>query len=314
MAPVLAQLVRLLAVLSFTAALAIIAFSGVWAMLAFTSVREHGLVAVTDPEKVIEAEMAKQGGKSAPTVSGVGPAANAAAKSSAAHPASEATAASAAPEATKDQGLRWTAGAATIFGIGALALLPVLLFVAFVTALVRCPRAAGASMGGLLWSIGLLASVLPWSSFWPQVPWTGIFVPYDALVADVAASAANGPFAIGVLFTHVGVPILAVAILIGIVWRCGEPLHAELLAAEALFVDPTVDRDAAKAAARGAFVPGGRTAASLAGVTGNPLPSVGATSDAAHDHAVSAGHRQEHEHHHAAGTGSPDEDRPRRLI
>ncbi len=303
MATVLARLVRLLAILCLSAGVAVVAHACVWAMLSFTEVREHGLVAVTHPERVVE--MAARSPASS-TDEAVGTIVSVKAASNATHdavineadePLSDADAAAAFhSSSTADSWLGFIAGAATVVGVATLALLPIVLFVAFVTALVRAPRAAGPSMGGVLWSIGLLALVLPWASIWPQIPWSGLFLPYGSLVAQVnAIHDAGGPFAFGPLVAHVIVPALTIAVLVGIAWRCGEPLHAELLTAEALNVDSSLELDASQAAARGAGVPAGRAAAGLSMATGSPVRDGGMTSDRASD-------------------APSDAERPRRLI
>ncbi len=262
MAPVLAKLVKLLAILSFTAAISIVSHASVWGVLSFTSVRQHGLEAVTHPERVAEASAA------AGHAQAVGVKERDAKEEPAAEAAQPTAPEAAAPASGADTALAVVAGTATAVGVGSLCLLPIVLFTAFVTALVRCPRATSATMGGVLWSLGLLALALPWSSFFPQVPWGGLFIGYSTLVTQVAELEAHGgPFALSAILGHVGVPIFAIAVLVGIVWRCGEALHQELLAAESLLVDASLERDAATTAARGDYVRPGRAATGLAAAT-----------------------------------------------
>ncbi len=297
MASVLARLVQLLAILCLCAGVSIVAHGCVWALLTFTEVRAHGIAAVTHPEKVASSTPGSHG---EPGV--VDPVSNTIISVKAEPSVVAATEAAAAPPApafaptsTADAWLSVVAGVATVVGVASLVLLPVLLFVAFVTALVRAPHAAGASMGGVLWSITLLALVLPWSALWPQIPWAGLFVPYGALVLEVdAIRHGSGPFSFAVIMTHVAVPTAGIAVLVGIAWRCGEPLHAELMAEEALSVDVATERDASAATKRGARIAAGRAATGLSLATCGPIPSTGGSSDAAFEPA--------------------EEERPRRLI
>lgn len=284
MAPVLARLVRLLAGLCLTAAVAIVLQSCVWAVLAFTDVRTHGLTALTQPEKVAEAEIERANAMPVapsirPVTGGAGPSVPAVGEADEAAAPDESTETKPASRTT-ERVLSALSGVASVAGVGAMLLLPLVLAVAFVTTLVRAPNAAGATLGGVLWSAGLVGFLLPWSSWWPQLGWGGLFLSYSSLVAEVEAlQGVAGPFGVEPLVVHVVVPALAVAILVGLAWRCGEALHAELLAAESLLVDAATDRDAAERSARGATIAMGRTASSLSAATGSPLPAVGGTSD-----------------------------------
>lgn len=286
MAPVLARLVRLLAGLCLTAAVAIVLQSCVWAVLAFTDVRTHGITALTQPEKVAEAEVERANAVPvAPTIrpvtGGVGPSVPAVGDEDNQATAAEETDAKPASR-TSERVLAALSGVASVAGVGAMLLLPLVLSVAFVTTLVRAPNAAGATLGGVLWSAGLVGFLLPWSSWWPQLGWGGLFLSYSSLVAEVEAlQGVAGPFGVEPLVVHVVVPALAVAILVGLAWRCGEALHAELLAAESLIVDAATERDATERSARGASMATSRTAAGLSAATGSPLPAVGGTSDRA---------------------------------
>jgi hypothetical protein len=260
MALVLAKLVKSLAVLCILASLAILGHVVVWGLLSFTHVREHGIAAVTDPERAIVAPAKAQAVGAKPTEKVDQP------------PVQPKAAGSGS-----DTALRVAIGVSTAVGVGALALLPVILLIGFVTALVRAPRAAASCMGGALWALGLVALALPWSSLFAHVPWDGLFRSYETLVRLVAeAEATGGPLRASPLVTHVAVPFAAIAVLVAIVWRCGDALHVELLAAESLAVDPSLERDAARTAARGAFVPTGRTASSLGIATGSPVPAAAA--------------------------------------
>ena len=302
MAPVLARLVRLLAMLCLAAGASIVLHGCVWAMLAFTDVRTHGVAAVTHPESVValESDAVRADGRNA-VVSVRADDGEGASDPAVVDEALAATAESAPEPASADGWLSFAAGLATIVGVSSLVLLPVLLSVAFMTALVAAPRAAGATMGGVLWSIALLALVLPWNALWPQVPWAGLFQAYGALVADVELVRETGAvFGAATLATRVVLPALAIAVLVGVAWRCGEPLHAELLAAEALLVDASIEEDAATTAKKASFQRSGRAAAGLSRATqpgaSGPIPMVGATSDAAPDAPIE------------------DEPRPRRLV
>jgi hypothetical protein len=281
MAPVLARLVRSLATLCLAGGIAIVVQTCVWATLCFTEVRAHGLAAVTHPEKVVEAEQATVAAGSIVSVRA----------DAAATPATEAEAALAdgasAPDgssgsSTSDTVLGLLTGISTVVGVASLGLLPIVLTVAFLTALVRAPRAANASMAGILWAFLLFGLVLPWNAFWPQVPWSGLFVSYAALVAETQTlRTTSSPFSFGALVVHVGIPALAVGGLVLLAWRCGEALHAELLAAESLVVDPEIDRDATAVAKKGPSLAVSRSAAGLAMATHSPLASIGPSSDAA---------------------------------
>jgi len=250
-------------------------------VLAFTAVRTHGLLAVTNPERVAEVQAEAQV-RSAPAiraVTGGGTTTIPAVGEAKGHDAADA-----APRHSVSPGAERTlaalVGIATLAGVGSMLLLPAILTVAFVTSLVRAPRATAATMGAIIWSLFLVGMVLPWSSLWPQLPWPGLFLGYADLVAEVEAmERASGPFAIGPLLVHVGMPVLAVSVLVGIAWRCGEALHAELLSAESLSVDPAIERDAAGITARGASVAPGRNAASFAMATGSLVPDMPATSE-----------------------------------
>lgn len=257
MAPVLAKLVKSLAILCILGSLAILGHVVVWGLLSFTDVREHGIAAVTDPERTI-----------------VAPAKAQAVGAKAADASEQAPAQAEVAGGGSDTALRVATGVSTAVGVGALALLPFVLLIGFVTALVRAPRAAASCMGGALWALGLVALALPWSSLFAQVPWDGLFRSYEALVHAVAeAEGTGGPLRASPLVTHVAVPFAAIAVLVAIAWRCGDALHVELLAAESLAVDPTLERDAARTAARGAFVPTGRTASSLGAATASAVPA-----------------------------------------
>lgn len=311
MAPVLARLVRSLAMLSLAAGVAIVVHSCVWATLCFTEVRAHGLTAVTHPDRALESSPSATNGAAGTEP---GPAAVAIKNPTAANDR-EGTAAlepstAAADEAPTgaDRFLAFVTGAATLVGVSSLALLPIVLIVAFITALVRAPRAANASMAGILWATFGFGAVLPWGSLWPQVPWNGLFISYAGLVAETEAlRAAGNPFTFSAFLVHVAVPGAVIVVLVGLAWRCGEPLHAELMAAESLSVDPEVDRDAAATARKGPTGARSRSAAGLAVATtagesshGHPLglPAVGATSE------LSA----------ATMSAAGDDERPRRLI
>ncbi len=277
MAPVLARLVRSLAMLSLAGGIAIVVHSCIWATLCFTEVREHGLTAVTHPERVLEHGESAAVPPDAPgTIVSVKPAAQPAAAESV--PESAPSAAEFKPQSRADSFLAFLTAASTVVGVASLALLPIVLLVAFITSLVRAPRAANASMGGILWALFAFGLVLPWSAFWPQVPWSGLFNSYAGLIAETTAlKAAGSPFTLAAFFCHVVVPGAAIAVLVGLAWRCGEPLHAELLAAEALLVDPEIDRDATAAVRKGPTAAMTRNAASLAL----------ATADVGEDEAVS---------------------------
>lgn len=290
MAPVLARLVRSLAMLSLAAGIAIVIHSGVWAVLCFTEVRSHGLTAVTNPERVpAEEAAAPDAGGIVSVKSASAPAVPAAAPSSDAPP--EAADSSAAPSGG-DRVLSFLTSLSTIVGVASLFLLPIVLIVAFLTALVRAPRAANASMAGILWAILAFAMVVPWATFWPQVAWPGLFASYTSLVSETESlRAAGNPFTFVAFLSHVLLPGAVIAVLVGLAWRCGEPLHAELMAAESLQVDPEIERDASMAARKGPTVARSRSAASLAVATHVPAVSV--------DEAVES---------------EPADDRPRRLI
>lgn len=297
MAPVLARLVRSLAALALVAGVAIVIHGCVWATLCFTEVRSHGFDAVTNPERV------GAGGEASGNSDVTGSSAVAVRATSApsvARPESEDVQSPAEPRqptpaSSAERFLGFLTGLSTIGGVAALALLPIVLVVAFITALVRAPRAANASMAGILWALLAFAVVLPWSAFWPQVPWSGLFVSYESLVAETEALRATGnPFSFGAFLAHVVVPGGVIAILVGLAWRCGEPLHAELMAAESLLVDPEVEKDAAAVARQGPTVARSRSAAGLAAATNGPQGVI-----------VSAVSADE--------ANTPD-DRPRRLI
>lgn len=263
MAPVLARLVRSLAMLCLAGGIAIVVHSCIWATLCFTEVRTHGLAAVTNPERVPEkGETASTFAESPGTIVSVKAPGQA---PTADVPEASTTPADFTPQSRADSVLAFLTAASTIVGVASLALLPIVLIVAFVTALVRAPRAANASMAGILWALCAFGLVLPWSMFWPQVPWAGLFDSYAGLIAETAQLKATGSaFTLAAFFSHVVVPGAAVAVLVGLAWRCGEPLHAELLAAEALLVDPEVDRDASAAVRKGPTGAVTRNAASLA--------------------------------------------------
>lgn len=276
MAPVLAKLVKVLAILCFLAAGSMLTQTAIWGLLSFTDVRERGVAAVTQPVPMDAA--------SAPKAQPVGAKAPSRPVEQAKTETVDAAESADAPPSGTDTVLLVVTGAATAVGIGSLALLPVVLLIGFVTALVRAPRAAASCMGGALWGLGLIALALPWASLFPQVPWSGIFHSYDALLLLVAeAETTGGPLRAAPLVLHVAVPSAAILVLVGIAWRCGEALHLELLAAESLAVDASLERDAARTAAKGAFVPTGRTASSLALAAGSPLPSEAPTSDLAEE-------------------------------
>ncbi|MFO0829246.1 MAG: hypothetical protein U0572_14000 [Phycisphaerales bacterium] len=282
MAPVLARLVRMLAGLCLLGAIAIVCYASVWGVLSFTQVRTHGLVAMTSPERVIDAQGEIRQPAAPPIHAVTGSASAGADIREAAAPESS----DAAPQRTDaDRTLASFIGVVTVAGIGSIFLLPIVLLVAFVTSLVRAPRAASSTMAGIVWSLILVAMVLPWASWWPQLPWAGLFVSYDDLVAGVAAvERAGGPLSAAPLFVHVGMPAIAIGILVGIAWRCGEALHVELLGAESLQFDASIERDAAAVTARGASMATGRVAASFAAATssasaiGSPLPARPASS------------------------------------
>lgn len=263
MAPVLARLVRSLAMLSLAGGIAIVVHSCIWATLCFTEVREHGLTAVTHPERVLEHGETAAAPEAPGTIVSVKPPTQQAASEPAAEPATSTD--EFKPQSRADSFLAFLTAASTVVGVASLALLPIVLTVAFITSLVRAPRAANASMGGILWALFAFGLVLPWSAFWPQVPWSGLFSSYTGLIAETSAlKAAGSPFTFAAFLCHVVVPGAAVAVLVGLAWRCGEPLHAELLAAEALLVDPEVDRDASAAVRKGPTAAMTRNAASLA--------------------------------------------------
>jgi hypothetical protein len=287
MAPVLARLVRSLATLCLAGGVAIVVQTCVWATLCFTEVRSHGFAAVTHPEKVVEAEQAvvaagsivsvRTDAADAPTASAApGDPGEASETASDGGPTPEAS--------TADSILALSTGISTVIGVASLGLLPIVLTVAFVTALVRAPRAANATMAGILWAVLLFGLVLPWNAFWPQVPWGGLFVSYAALVTETQAlRATSSPFSFAALIVHVAIPALAVGGLVLLAWRCGEALHAELLAAESLAVDPEIDRDATAVAKKGPTLAVSRSAAGFAMATHSPLASIGPSSDAAEE-------------------------------
>ncbi len=284
MAPVLARLVRSLATLCLAGGIAIVVQTCVWATLCFTEVRAHGLAAVTHPEKVVEAEQATVAAGSIVSVR-ADAAKTAAAESEAGSTDAanaEAGSSGSSGSSTADTVLGLLTGVSTVVGVASLGLLPIVLTVAFLTALVRAPRAANASMAGILWAFLLFGLVLPWNAFWPQVPWSGLFVSYAALVGETQAlRATSSLFSFGALVVHVGIPALAVGGLVLLAWRCGEALHAELLAAESLVVDPEIDRDASVVAKKGPSLAVSRSAAGLAMATHSPLASIGPASEAA---------------------------------
>lgn len=223
LAPVLGMLVRLLGTACLAAAAAIVTQGGVWALLACTDVRNAGLESVVAPE-------------TAATDGAV------AAHSAAAVPAVAAP----ATDATAELVLSSTTAVATVIGgIGLLAL-PAILLVAFVVAVLRSPRSAAACLSGMVWSLVILAAALPWSGFWPEIPWGGLLRGYG----DLLAAAAEGP-AIGSIIAHAALPLAATAMLVLISWRAGNALHADLLAAEALAVPPETARETEVVAARG---------------------------------------------------------------
>jgi hypothetical protein len=286
MAPVLARLVRSLAILSMAAGISIVVHSCVWATLCFTEVRSHGLDAVTHPERVQDSGRAEgptteapggivsvksgsgngnQAGSQAGSQSGGG---QASPQSAADSSAASRTAAAEGTGSTSDRILGFVTSIATIVGVACLSLLPIVLVVAFITALMHAPRAANSSMAGILWATITFAMVLPWETLWPQVPWPGLFVSYQALILETDALRSVGnPFTLGVFLSHVATPAAVIAVLIGLAWRCGEPLHAELLAAESLQVDPEIDQDAAAVARKGPTIARSRNAAGLAAAT-----------------------------------------------
>lgn len=299
MAPVLARLVRLLAGLCLAAAVSIVVQAGVWAVIAMSDVRDHGLSALTHPERVAEDTVERPAATSvAPPIRPVtgtsGPSAPSAKNGTTPEPErAESAERPTRARRTSDRLLSAFNGIATVAGVGSILLLPLVLVVAFVTTLVRAPSAAGATLGGVLWSVGLVGLLMPWSSWWPQLGWGGLFLPYADLLAEAEALAGvAGPLGIEPLIVHIGVPAVAIGILVGIAWRCGEALHAELLAAESLVVDAAVERDAAASAARGATIALGRSATSLAAATGSPIPMVAGTSDEAIDEPAQAAPRR----------------------
>lgn len=282
MAPVLARLVRSLAMLCLAGGIAVVVHACVWATLCFTEVRQHGLAAVTHPEQVAASTDAPA---SAPESAGAIVSIKAGTPATTPQSASptetpEAAAPAADPQSRADSFLGFLTGAATVVGVASLALLPIVLVVAFITSLVRAPRATNASMAGILWALLLFGVVLPWSTFWPQVPWPGLFGSYAALIAETATlKAAGSPFTLGAFMAHVLVPGATIAVLVGIAWRCGEPLHAELMAAESLSFDPEVEQDATVVARKGPTAAMTRSAAGLRLATSGPVPSVGPSSD-----------------------------------
>lgn len=223
LAPVLGMLIRLLGTACLAAAAAIIVQGGIWALLAWTDVRNAGLESVVAPESAANAPIV--------TVHSV---------------AAAPGAVPAATDATADLVLSSaTAGSIVIGGIGLL-VLPAILLVSFLVAVLRSPRSAAPCLGGMVWSLVILAAALPWSGLWPGIGWGGLFRGYG----DLVASAAEGP-ALGSVLAHAILPLAATAMLVLISWRAGNALHADLLAAEALSVSPETRRESEAVAARG---------------------------------------------------------------
>lgn len=285
--------------LSLAAGVAIVVHACVWATLCFTEVRSQGLTAVTHPDRVTPTEQAPAAEGSGGIVSVKSASNPPAVIPTGSDAGSSGFAPSAGPTAsTAERFLAFLTAISTIGGVASLALLPIVLIVAFITALVRAPRAANASMAGILWAALAFATVLPWSAYWPQVPWPGLFLSYEGLIAETEALRATGnPFTFGALLSHVAVPGATIAILVGLAWRCGEALHAELMVAESLSIDPETDQDAAAAARKGPTIARSRSAAGLAVATLGPSPSMAASAMMT-----------------VESTESPVEERPRRLI
>jgi hypothetical protein len=225
LAPVFGTLVRLLGATCLAAATALLIHGGIWAVLAFTEVRTAGLESVVAPEAAEAARvMARPAGAAAETM----------------------VVAGAASDPAADLVLSAAAAGSTAVGMIALLLLPAILLVSFLVAILRSPRSAGPCLGGLVWSLVVLAVALPWSRLWPELAWGGLWHGYAGLLASSAA----GP-ALGSILVHAVMPLVAAGMLVLISWRAGNALHADLLAAEALSIAPETERETAAIAARG---------------------------------------------------------------